>query len=266
MKFARSKPESMIMRITPEIAKEMLETSIGNRRLRGWYVNLLSSAMKRGEWRVTSQGIGFDYRGCLRDAHHRLTACVQSGVSFESVVVLGMQTDAYEVTDTGIMRTYADRLHEDRAVADVLRLGCQYALNTTKPTVDQMKPIIEAGLADAAKSLIEFCGSCRKYYSSAPMKLAACITIMNGGDSEYIMNQYRALCCLDFESMSKSAQSLVRQVDSGKTRAQDAREVISRGFRVFDKDKQSISKIQITDSDIDAAIELVRSVLRNSIK
>ena len=74
--------------------------------------------MRRGEWRVTSQGIGFDLHGRLRDAHHRLNACIQSGVTFRSVVVLGMREDAYEVTDTGMVRTYADRLDEDRATRD----------------------------------------------------------------------------------------------------------------------------------------------------
>ena len=265
MKFAKQKPEATVMDITPAMAKEMLETSPGNRRLRGWYVDLLAAAMKRGEWRVTSQGIGFDVIGRLRDAHHRLHACIQSGVSFPSVVVFGMRTDAYEVTDTGMVRTYADRLNEDRAVADVLRLGCQYALGTAKPTIDQMMPIIDAGIGDAARSLIEFCGSKRKYYASAPMKLAACITIMNGGNADFVLQQYRAICTLDFDAMSKSAQALVRQVDSGKTRANETREVLSRGFRVFDKDRHGISKIQISDADIDAAVELVRSVLRNSV-
>jgi hypothetical protein len=265
MKFARQKPEATVMDITPETAKEMLATSPGNRRLRGWYVDMLSAAMKRGEWRVTSQGIGFDVNGRLRDAHHRLNACIQSGVTFQSVVVLGMRPDAYEVTDTGMVRTYADRLGKDRAVADVLRLGCQYALGTPRPTIDQMRPIIGAGFGDAAQSLIEFCGSKRKYYSSAPMKLAACITIMNGGDADFVLHQYRAMCSLDFDAMSKSAQALVRQVDSGKTRAYDTREVLARGFRVFDKDRHGISKIQISDSDMDASVELVRSVLRNSV-
>jgi hypothetical protein len=263
-KFARQKPEATVMDITPEMAKEMLATSAGNRRLRGWYVDMLAAAMKRGEWRVTSQGIGFDVYGRLRDAHHRLHACIQSGVTFQSVVVFGMRPDAYEVTDTGMVRTYADRLGEDRAVADVLRLGCQYVLGTTRPTIDQMRPIISAGFGDAAKALIEFCGSKRKYYSSAPMKLAACITIMNGGDADFVLRQYRAMCCLDFEAMSRSAQALVRQVDSGKTRAYDTREVLARGLRVFDKDRHGISKIQISDADMDAAVELVRSVLRNS--
>jgi hypothetical protein len=265
MKFAKQKAEATVMDITPAMAKEMLETSPGNRRLRGWYVDLLAAAMKRGEWRVTSQGIGFDVIGRLRDAHHRLNACIQSGVSFPSVVVFGMRTDAYEVTDTGMVRTYADRLDEDRAVADVLRLGCQYALGATKPTIDQMRPIIDAGIGDAARSLIEFCGTKRKYYATAPMKLAACITIMNGGNADFVLHQYRAMCSLDFDAMSKSAQALVRQVDSGKARAYDTREVLARGFRVFDKDRHGISKIQISDADIDAAVELVRSVLRNSV-
>lgn len=265
MKFAKQKPEATVMDITPEIAKEMLETSPGNRRLRGWYVDLLAAAMKRGEWRVTSQGIGFDVLGRLRDAHHRLHACIRAGVSFPSVVVFGMRTDAYEVTDTGMVRTYADRLDEDRAVADVLRLGCQYALGTTKPTIDQMRPIIDAGIGDAARSLIKFCGSKRKYYATAPMKLSACITIMNGGDADFVLQQYRAMCSLDFDAMSKSAQALVRQVDSGKSRANDTREVLARGFRVFDKDRHGVGRIQISDADIDAAVELVRSVLRNSV-
>jgi len=265
MKFTRQKAEATVMDIAPALAKEMLETSPGNRRLRGWYVDVLAAAMKRGEWRVTSQGIGFDVHGRLRDAHHRLTACVQSGVSFQSVVVFGLRTDAYEVTDTGMVRTYADRLDEDRAVADVLRLGCQIALCVSKPTIDQMRPIVDAGIGDAARSLIEFCGSKRKYYATAPMKLAACITIMNGGNADFVLQQYRAICSLDFDAMSKSAQALVRQVDSGKTRGFDTREVLARGFRVFDKDRHGVSRIQISDADIDAAVELVRSVLRNSV-
>lgn len=261
MNFTSKTPRAIVVEITPAIAKEMLGTSAGNRTMRDWYINLLAAAMSRGEWRVTSQGIGFDTNGRLRDAHHRLHACIRSGVSFWSVVVFGMRADAYEVTDIGIMRTYADRLNEDRSVSDVLRLGCHYAIGNTKPTVDQMRPIIDAGFGDSVKALVEFCNTKRKYYSSAPMKLAACITIMNGGDADFVLQQYRALCLLNFQEMSKSSQALVRQVDSGKTRANDPRDVIARGFRVFDKDRGVVSKIQITDDDKDSSIETVKRVL-----
>ena len=48
MKFAKQKPEATVMDISPTLAKEMPETSPGNRRLRGWYVDLLAASMKRG--------------------------------------------------------------------------------------------------------------------------------------------------------------------------------------------------------------------------
>lgn len=253
------------MTITPEIAEEMLATSVGNRRTREWYVSLLAAAMKRGEWRVTSQGIGFDVNGNMRDAHHRLKAVVKSWTTIQSVVVFGLRTDAYEVIDIGMMRTYADRLHRDPRVADVLRLGCAFAVGTAKPTIDQMRPFIEAGLGQAAETLTEFCGSRHKFYSSAPMKLAACVTVMDGGDADYVLGQYRALCRLDFDSMSSAAKALVRQVDSNKAGANNTRQTLARGLRVFDKDRASVTKIQVSDADIDAAVMLTKSVLRASL-
>lgn len=267
MKIVR-KPEATVMTVTPEIAKAMLATSPGNRRMRGWYVTLLAAAMRRGEWRVTSQGIGFDTSGRLRDAHHRLSACIQSGVAFDSVVVYGLSDDAYEVIDTGMLRTYADRLGMDRAIADVLRLGCQYALGTAKPTIDQMRPIIDAGLGAAADGLVKFCGSKKRFYSSAPVKLAACLTILNGGNADFVLRQYRALCLLDFDSMTPSAQALVRQVDSGKivvSGGEGTREALARGLRVFDEDRSNATRIVVSEADTDAAVEVARSVLRRSV-
>lgn len=264
-KYARETPEAGVMKITPEIAMEMLETSPGNRRIRDWYVDLLAATMRRGEWRVTSQGIGFDSFGRLRDAHHRLHGCIKSDTAIWSVVVLGMRPDAYEVTDIGIIRTYADRLAENRNVADVLRLGCQYILNCAKPSIDQMKPFIDTGFQEAAQALVQFCGTQRKFYSSAPMKLAACMHIMNGGDPDFILQQYRALCNLSFDDMSTSAKALVRQVESGKARSLDTRESLARGLRVFDKSKAEVSKIQISQHDKDDATDFVRKVLRTSV-
>jgi len=259
-------PKAWVQTITPELAKDLLATSPGNRKLRQWYVHLLAGAMKRNEWRVTSQGIGIDHLGRLRDAHHRLHACIYGNVPFTTVIVSGLRDDAYEVIDTGMLRTYADRLDEHKAVADVFRLGCSMALGTQKPTIDQMRPIIDAGLGDAARSLFEFCGTSRRYFSSAPMKLAACATIMAGGDADFVLLQYRALVLLDFESMSPSAQALVRQVESGRTKANDTREVVARGLRVFDRERAAVSKIQVSEADIDAAAEFVRSTLRRSVE
>jgi hypothetical protein len=264
--FASKTPDARVMVITPEAAEAMLQSSAGNRRYRQWYVDLLSASIKRGEWRVTSQGIGFDTFGRLRDGHHRLSGVLLAKTSIRSVVVFGLQTDAYEVIDIGMVRTYADRLNERRDVADVLRLGAEIATGGSRPSIDQMRPIIDSGLGRAATALVEFCGSKQKYFSSAAMKLAACVSIMNGGAPDFILNQYRAMCHSDFNSMSQASQALVRQVNSGKATATMKREAIARGLRVFDQDRQHVTKIQVSDADTNSAVEFVRTVLRSAAK
>lgn len=265
MDLKRSTPESHVMTITPEIAKELLATSPGNRQLRVGYVDNLAGAMKRGEWRVTSQGIGIDVNGRLRDAHHRLNACIKSGASFQSLVVLGMPENAYEVTDTGINRTLADRMDVDQRIAEIYRLAGDLMYGRL-PTSDQIRPFVESGLGNAAQKLLAYCRTSKKYFSSAGMKLAACITLMNSGDADYVLRQYRALCLFDLDALSQSAKALVRQVNNGKTYAAGRqREVLARGLRVFDVDRKDIERILVTDSDIAAATELVRDVLKKSM-
>jgi hypothetical protein len=265
MSFQRFRPEACVMKITREIAKEMLSSSAGNRRLRDWYVALLAASMVRGEWRVTSQGIGFDSLGHLIDAHHRLNACVKSGIPFESVVVFGLRPDAYQVIDVGMKRTTSDLLNVPKDIGDTLRLGTQYAISNSKPTADQIIPFMEAGLLDAAEALKEFHRSHTKYFASAPMKLAACISVMNGEDAGYVLDQYKALCTLDFDKMSESAKALCRQVQSNKADANDSRETLARGLRVFKKSKRNITKIQISDGDTNDAVQLVKTVLLNAV-
>jgi hypothetical protein len=265
MNYARSSPEAFIAEITPAMAKEMLATSTGNRKLRGWYVSQLASAMHRGEWRVTSQGIGFCTNGHLKDAHHRLSACIQSGVTIESLIVLGLRDDAYQVIDTGMMRTYGDRLDLDKRVAEVIRLGCQHVYSNARPSVDQIKPFIDAGFAKSVQSLVEYCGTSRRYYTSAPMKLAAVATVMNGGDCGYVYDQYRALANFDIECMSRSAQALVKQVQSNQICAGEAGDTLARGLKVFDKERAMLTKIQCSAADATTAIAMVKAILLSII-
>lgn len=265
-RFARSKPEATIMTITPEVAAELLATSPGNRRKRGWYIDLLASAMKRGEWRVTSQGIGIDINGHLRDAHHRLSACVQAGVPIQSVVVFGMSISAFEVIDTNLVRTLADRMTVDQREAEVFRLAGTFVFGTNKPTVEQLHPLVDAGLGDATKTLLDYCGAARKFYSSAGMKLAACVSLMNGGRPDFILGQYRALCVLDFDVMVPSAKALIRQVEGGKISATQSREVLARGLRVFDEDRANVQRIQVSDADTTAAVSFTRAILERSLE
>ncbi|MBY0498285.1 MAG: hypothetical protein K2P74_01550 [Nitrosomonas sp.] len=263
----REQEQSAIMEINPEIARHLLSTSPGNRKIRYWHVDVLAGAMARGEWRVTSQGIGIDKNGNLRDAHHRLMAVVKSGVTIRSVVVMGLPLNAYEVTDTGIARNMADLLNENKRLTDVLNIAARIYYDTSRPvTIDLMRPIMNSGLYDTAKALIINCGTARVFYSSAPVKLAACITILNGGDADYVMQQYRALCILDFKSMSAASMSLVKQVNDGKANTRSYKEdTICRALRTFDINQKDSSESTIKPESIAAGKKLVIDVLKNKI-
>lgn len=264
-RFACAIPHAKAQTITPDLAAEMLATSVGNRKLREHWVKWLAGSMTRGEMRVTSQGIGVDVNGNLRDGHHRLAACVRSGTPFATVVVYGIPVDAYEVIDIGVKRTYADRLDMPKAVSEVISLGCYYAIGERSPSVDQMRPYIRTRLTDIAQDLVSACVSNRRYYSSAPMKLAACITVMDGGDADFVFGQYRALVLFDINAMTQASRALVRQVENDNVKAVNTEDTLARGLRVFDQSRSGISKIQINESHASEARKYVASVLRRAI-
>lgn len=264
-RFACAFPRSMIVKITPELAAEMLATSIGNRKLREHWVKWLAGSMARGEMRVTSQGIGIDVNGNLRDGHHRLEACVRSGSPFTTVVVYGIPVDAYEVIDIGVKRTYADRLDMPKSISEVISLGCYYAIGERSPSVDQMRPYIQTRFTDIVQDLVSSCVSNRRYYSSAPMKLAACITIMDGGDADFVFGQYRALVLFDINAMTQASRALVRQVENDNVKSVNTEDTLARGLRVFDQSRSGISKIQISEAHASEARKYVASVLRRAI-
>lgn len=239
--------------------------------MRSWYIDLLGAAMKSGDWLVTSQGIGIDSNGQLRDAHHRLTACVRYQSPFSSVIAWGLSPSCYQVVDRGLLRSYSDILELPKTIAEAVRLGVFIALKQSRPSAADIQPFIDAGLAAALDALSKFCSTKKRYFSAAPVRLAAAVTIMNGGDAEYVNQQYRALVLADYDSMSAAAKALTRQVSqmagtgnniSGSAESKDK---MARALKVFDKDRQHVSKIQISDADKDAAVEFVRSVLNRSV-
>lgn len=263
--FRRQFIETTTMEISPEMARLMLSASPGNRLIRQWHINVLVAAQKRGEWLLTHQGAAFDWNGQLRDGHHRLMACAQSGVTITMRVTFGLDPASFDAVDQGVLRTVADITGIDKRVTDALRLATSIARKTGRVTVRQIMEVADGGVQAALQSMVDHCGSVRRYYSSAPMKLAGAVTIMSGGDSDFVLSQYRALCTLQFDAMSNSAKALVRQVDSLKTQAHNTRDAIARGLRVFDASKRDVSKVQVSEDDLTESMEFVQKTILDSI-
>lgn len=119
-----------ITTITPEIAKRILKNNDRNRRLRPATINAIARDMAEGRWKVNGESIILNGR-TLIDGQHRLEACILADVSFKSVVVRGVQSDAIATVDTGMKRTLGDYLAlmgESRGptLAGAIHLGWQW--------------------------------------------------------------------------------------------------------------------------------------------
>lgn len=67
--------------VTPEMARGFLTKNTVNRPLKSTIVQDFSEALKRGEWRVSHQGVAIASNGRLLDGQHRLTAISNTGIA-----------------------------------------------------------------------------------------------------------------------------------------------------------------------------------------
>ncbi|MFC0546806.1 hypothetical protein [Kutzneria chonburiensis] len=91
-------------------AAALLRQNVNNRLLDSATVDRYAAAMRRGEWRLSHQGIAVDSGGNLLDGQHRLAAIVKSKMSVKMLVVRGVERSTFSVVDTGKKRSATDSL------------------------------------------------------------------------------------------------------------------------------------------------------------
>lgn len=169
------RPRTDLMMITPQFAAELLTANrffnegalnqpVGvNRKFRIEQARTWSTAMLRGEWVETHQGVGFDVNGVLLDGQHRLFAVVLAGrenpdIEVPMMVTYDLPPEAAAKMDMGLKRTTADQLAMlgfklSTNLAGTARMvhvfdNVPYAGPTSwrdaAPTVDQILEMVEA--------------------------------------------------------------------------------------------------------------------------
>jgi len=96
--------------VSPEQAEEWLSKSAKNRKISQRSVGLYASAMKRGDWMLTNQGIAIDEFGYLIDGQHRLRAIVESQTPVELLVIRATPNKSQLVLDQGLKRQPHDQV------------------------------------------------------------------------------------------------------------------------------------------------------------
>lgn len=97
--------------ITPKKAMEWLKRNIHNRPLSKKHVSFIAGLLREGKFELNGDAIRFNANGDLIDGQHRLMACIESGVSFQSLVIRGLPHSTFATFDGGRPRTAADDLH-----------------------------------------------------------------------------------------------------------------------------------------------------------
>lgn len=99
-----------VMTVTPETAQAWASLNTRNRNVRYNRVAQLARDMKAGKWTLNGESIKIAADGTILDGQHRIYACIQAGVPFETVVIRGLLLETQDTIDTGMPRRMADQL------------------------------------------------------------------------------------------------------------------------------------------------------------
>jgi len=99
------------VRITPQIAEEMLKNNNINRSISKPHVRSLARQMKDGLWKCENGDVlRFSKSGKLLDGQHRLTAIIKSNITLDLFVIYDLDEDVFEFIDAGKSRNGGDVL------------------------------------------------------------------------------------------------------------------------------------------------------------
>lgn len=133
--------------ITPLIAHEMLQHNKNNRPINWKKVEEYADMMRKGEWKLHSQGIILDEKGNILTGQKRLWAIIYSDVAVNMRVSRGCPSDTARMIDRGDPQS-----SRDLAARETTRKHSPYEVNlaramlvlrdNTKPSKDQIADIM----------------------------------------------------------------------------------------------------------------------------
>lgn len=103
------KQKTQVVRMTPDMARDILKHNQNNRNVKRERVNLYATDMEKGRWQLNGESIVIDADGNLKDGQHRLLAVVKSQCTVPMVLVTGVDADC-NIYDRGSGRSVRDIL------------------------------------------------------------------------------------------------------------------------------------------------------------
>lgn len=193
------------VRITPERAQDLLDTSTGNRKPSKRDLMLYKQLIESGTWINTGEPIIISVpcenrpQGRLLDGHTRLMACVMAGKPFVTDITYNVPEEAFYAMDTGA-RTPANHLQilgiaNSNLWASVYnRLHAYtngYSHSVNRPHSMIMKNEMAKWIAESPYASIALAGRFNKsrVFSSSLMQVSA-IVIAMAGCKESVIDEF----------------------------------------------------------------------------
>jgi len=104
------------IRMTPAMAQQLLESNQLNRPLAPGHAERIAGQIKAGKWRFNGDTIKISKTGDVLDGQHRLWAIIESDTPVDTIVVFGIDRDAFATIDT---------IRKPRSLGDTVALAGQ---------------------------------------------------------------------------------------------------------------------------------------------
>jgi len=162
--------------ITPEKAKDLIQLNVNNRRINKRVIDKYKKDMENNKFDYNGHTICVSKTNVLLDGQQRLTACIQSGKPFWTILVQGLDDAVMSTIDSGRARVYADRLKirgipNATSVAAALTHACLIAMNQPKNaglTSSQLD-----GVIDRHPEIVESASFCKNTFPRCDSILGA---------------------------------------------------------------------------------------------
>jgi hypothetical protein len=99
--------------VTPEYAGSLLAKNTKNRTVIKLHLRKIEEALRRGEWVFNGEPVIVSASGRVLDGQHRLMACLNTGIAFDTNVVFGVDESVFDTIDQGSSRTIGNVLDVD---------------------------------------------------------------------------------------------------------------------------------------------------------
>jgi len=236
---------TVVETVTPELAAQFLEGNGVNRKLRKSWVNTLTRAIQRGEWKTTHQGLAISHGGRLLDGQHRLNAIINAGIPVKMAVTYGVDEAVFDSIDTGARRKVSDILGlpvgVTSAVTEIARITWHEAQPSAQFLADRLYPFIELG-----KEMMEYAPSPRNGISVGPVRAALLVRMAQQPEHRhYMLEMYRNLVLANLQDLPPVGLSFFRQT---LTQKQNPNDWFCLAMKAFDPANRDLQRTFVRDS------------------